>query len=534
MATTGRIAASGNTVQNIEQAASLLAHIRKSAQELFYSVAVDDSGKILEIHKYTKGQKSAASLDFTEVVGRVFNVDGVKKVYLAHNHPSGDPHPSVEDGTSMEKISSLLRLKDIDTEALVISGQAYSNITPGTPFVSSPIEPSLRKTFVPEKERIIQRFGPPGDVAQNSKQVREIVQNKYGGKSGFVFFDAKLQDIGFMPYTKGQRTKDFASKIIAKGEELNSMGMAYYSSEPLVTVTGDAAAKERRGALRTLKIAMQGSLQLFDVVDSKYSMADSGLLPSSANVLETIDAINKLNTETALYQLGKSIPVVGNETLVDVLRKAPPLKGATLGLSDDGSIWVRNKSGMGFNVKSVTHIEADKVALELGHGKMMLENGEFIKGKSEGTTIELQRDMADEWTATHETLHQMKKMGLITKFDESILENHVKGLQKKGKWDSEERKPGSEEDWVKYATEFMQDRSIKGPAGRVLQKIADLVDMFVNIFKRTAKGVLRDIESGKMFEGKAKEVNEFAQAPSYTLAEAARSEEHTSELQSLS
>ncbi|HUX46581.1 MAG TPA: hypothetical protein VMV58_01085, partial [Desulfosporosinus sp.] len=221
------------------------------------------------------------------------------------------------------------------------------------------------------------------------------------------------------------------------------------------------------------------------------------------------------------YQLGKSIPVVGNQTLVDVLRKAPPLSGATFGLSNDGSVWVRNKDGMGFNVKSVTHIAADRVALEIGHGRM-LEDGEFIKGKYQNGTVELQKDMADEWTVTHEAVHAMIDMGMITRFDASILENHVKGLQKKGKWDSETRKPGSEEDWVKYATEFMHDRSVKGPVGRVLQKIADYVDMFVNIFKRTAKGVLRDIESGKMFEGKAKEVNEFAQAPSYTLAEAAK------------
>ncbi|HUU53224.1 MAG TPA: LPD1 domain-containing protein, partial [Candidatus Bathyarchaeia archaeon] len=139
----------------------------------------------------------------------------------------------------------------------------------------------------------------------------------------------------------------------------------------------------------------------------------SGIKDSDKFNYVTFDENDVTIEEHERYQLGKSIPVVGNQTLVDVLRKAPPLSGATFGLSDDGSIWVRNKSGMGFNVKSVTHIEADKVALEVGHGKMMLENGEFIKGKSEGATIELQRDMADEWTATHETLHQMKKMGLI-------------------------------------------------------------------------------------------------------------------------
>ncbi|HUU53143.1 MAG TPA: 2'-5' RNA ligase family protein, partial [Candidatus Bathyarchaeia archaeon] len=102
-----------------------------------------------------------------------------------------------------------------------------------------------------------------------------------------------------------------------------------------------------------------------------------------------------------LYQIGKSIPIVGNESLLDLLRKSPPLKKATIGLSEDGSVWVRNKNGEGFNVKSVKMISPDKAALEIGHGRM-LKSGEFIKGKYQNGVIELQRDMADEWTVSHE------------------------------------------------------------------------------------------------------------------------------------
>ena len=503
MATTGRISASGNTVRNIEQAASLLAHIRKSAQELFYSVAVDGNGNILEIHRYSKGRKSEAALDFGEVVGRIFNVDGVKKVYLAHNHPSGDILPSTEDSASMEKAAGLLRLKDIDTEALVITDQQYSDITPGKFFKSARIKPSLRKTLVPEKERAIQKLAPAGKIANNSAKIRELVKSKYGNRSGFVFLTPKLQEIGFMPFEKGQRTKDFAAKVIAKGEELNAVGMAYHSNEPLVTVVDKPVIEERRKTLRQLRTATQGYLQLFDIVDPSYSMADSGLLPSNENVMKVMEAINKLNTEKPLYQIGKSIPIVGNEPLLDLLRKAPPLAGATMGLTPNNEVWVRGKDGQGFTVKSVNFIEPNKAAVELGYGQM-LQDGEFIRGKSEGETVELQRDTADEWTASHETLHQLRRMNLIPNNDATILSNHAKRQRRLGKWDHKAT-PGSEEDWVAYATAWMKDRSeIKGLAGRALKRIADLIDSLINIFKRTAKGILREIESGKTWERAAK------------------------------
>lgn len=214
------------------------------------------------------------------------------------------------------------------------------------------------------------------------------------------------------------------------------------------------------------------------------------------------------------YQIGKA-QVVGDATLIEVLRKAPPFKNLTMGISRDGSVWVRFKSGKGFTVKSVDHIAEDKVALKVGHGRM-LEDGEFIKGKYQDGTIELQRDLADEWTVTHESIHMAEALGFLRAQDISILRSHIRELEKAGMWDSEGREVGGSEDRAIFATQKIKDRSMKGPVARVLQKIADFIDAMVNIFTATARGVVRDIESGQVFE-RAPEAPEPLQVPSFSL-----------------
>ena len=51
MATTGWIGSRGKVVRNTDEAASLLAPIRKGAQGLTYPIATDENGLVLEIHK---------------------------------------------------------------------------------------------------------------------------------------------------------------------------------------------------------------------------------------------------------------------------------------------------------------------------------------------------------------------------------------------------------------------------------------------------------------------------------------------------
>ena len=76
MATTGWLGSAGKVVWDVDEAASLLAPIRKSAQEYLYTVGADQNGLIHESHKYSKGLKSAAPSSDGEVEAHIFRIDG--------------------------------------------------------------------------------------------------------------------------------------------------------------------------------------------------------------------------------------------------------------------------------------------------------------------------------------------------------------------------------------------------------------------------------------------------------------------------
>lgn len=234
------------------------------------------------------------------------------------------------------------------------------------------------------------------------------------------------------------------------------------------------------------------------------------------NLFEVMES-KETEEGVALYSIGEAIPITGDDALIDLVKKVSIFKKAKVGMLPDGSVWVRNKHGQGINIKSVKQIDADNIAIQMGHGKM-LEDGEFVLGKYEDGEILIQKDAADEWVILHEGIHAFEDLGFITKTDVSILSNHIKNLSRKGRWDSEKREVGGAEDRAVWLSQHIRDRTQKGPVRQILQKIADFVDTLVNIFHRTARGVVRGVESGRIFEGETAGIVDREKIPSYAIS----------------
>jgi len=109
----------------------------------------------------------------------------------------------------------------------------------------------------------------------------------------------------------------------------------------------------------------------------------------------------------------------------------------------------------------------------------------------------------------HESYHYLRASGLVNNADVRAIHRII------GKDATEE----AEAEWIE---KNINARNQKGRLGKLIQKIRDFVDSIVNLFHRTATGVVRDIESGKAFTDKQSPVFEFAQAVSYSLAQAKR------------
>jgi len=196
-------------------------------------------------------------------------------------------------------------------------------------------------------------------------------------------------------------------------------------------------------------------------------------------------------------KVAKRIKITEQLGLKDI-QKA--FKGQDVGISPDGNIWVKTRSGHGLEIRSVSQIDEDTAAFEIGYGRMR-DSGELISGKYQDGKIELHRDIGDNWTLSHETTHWLEDTGILTPFDIGILKRQIIKEAKAGKFKpTDSENIGGPEDRANYIAGLRTRKPPTRAIKRIWDKIQEWISRLVNLFKRTAKGIVRDIESGKIYE----------------------------------
>jgi len=174
-------------------------------------------------------------------------------------------------------------------------------------------------------------------------------------------------------------------------------------------------------------------------------------------------------------------------------------KGQEVGQTEDGDIWVRTKSGHGLIIRNVEEISVDKRALHMAHGP--LKEGQKVTAKYESGTVELVRDATGKWTLSHESVHWMEDTGILNALDIQLLKKHIKKIHGQGKFKTRNPKDvGGAEDRANYIADQLHKRQDLKGLSRIMAKLREWIDRFINLFQRTAAGVVREIETGKIFE----------------------------------
>ena len=134
-------------------------------------------------------------------------------------------------------------------------------------------------------------------------------------------------------------------------------------------------------------------------------------------------------------------------------------------------------------------VQDDEAAIKIGYGRSA-QPGEKVAGSYqnfEGTgTIRLKRNLADEYTLDHETYHHLKAAGVLTSMELAVVRKAA---------------GADEEAQARWIEGKLRDRgNTKGIVNRMLQKVADWLDAFANLFAVTERGLLRGMESGKFLD----------------------------------
>lgn len=101
--------------------------IAEASEETFLIGYFDANHKLMQIDVISSHSKTSAPVPFRKITGSAINLEA-RSVVLAHNHPSGDPHPSRADIHATQDIARLFRPLDIlvDDHLIVSKDQLFS------------------------------------------------------------------------------------------------------------------------------------------------------------------------------------------------------------------------------------------------------------------------------------------------------------------------------------------------------------------------------------------------------------------------
>ena len=192
--------------------------------------------------------------------------------------------------------------------------------------------------------------------------------------------------------------------------------------------------------------------------------------------------------------------------------------GQEVRIDEDGNIAVKVRSGRGVVIKNVDVIDVDRIALNAAYGRMGAKN-KMVIGKYHEGVIELRKDRAGKWVLAHESYHWMEDAGIVTVQDADILTAEIQRLHSKGKFDPvNPDEIGGAEDRANFVAANLEKRQeYRGPVRKILTRIADWIDKFINLFARTSRAVIRDISTGNIY-GNVRGAEGVAEFPLYQAA----------------
>ena len=113
----------GERVRTPDDMWRICSDIADLAQEAFQVLSLNTKNHLINRHLISLGLADASLVHPREVFRAAIGQDGAAAVVLAHNHPSGDPTPSVEDIRITRQLIEAGRILDISVLDHVVIGR---------------------------------------------------------------------------------------------------------------------------------------------------------------------------------------------------------------------------------------------------------------------------------------------------------------------------------------------------------------------------------------------------------------------------
>lgn len=226
----GQIQSGVERVTSPEEAAHVLAPLRKYGQEHMAILVLDEQGKPTQVIQHTVGAIDGSQVYPTTLVGAVVADPAATSVWFAHNHPSGLPRPSDADRRITKVITDMFDGTGVEVNGHVIlasaNSEAYYLDQYGGSEEPVKIKPLARRRTVPVTERKI-RKSPPKDRPQVTGPdiARDLVE-KVTSADAIVLLDNQHGLVGSLTLTAEEmgalRNNNQVRRILAAIDKANA------------------------------------------------------------------------------------------------------------------------------------------------------------------------------------------------------------------------------------------------------------------------------------------------------------------------
>ena len=246
-----------------QKAAHAFAALRKAPREHFQLIVTDGDDRPIAAMSLFSGAISQASV-YPEVVTKaIYQTPGAKKVWMAHNHPSGVPEPSMADESLTRQLAKTID-KDLGVELmghLIIAGRQAAMLNESGDPVSVggdrafSIPPAARKFEIPITERTATKIGKPGPSLQSPAAVGDFLRRFDPKESGLVLLDNQHRVTGWLPMSLAEMGKLRTGSAQSGGGKLFA-DLGRMNPGALIAYSPDAALSEFTSAVANVGAAV--------------------------------------------------------------------------------------------------------------------------------------------------------------------------------------------------------------------------------------------------------------------------------------
>lgn len=287
--TYGQVMSGVSEVKTDDDAAHIVAAMRKRPQEQIVLLITDKNGKPLQIAVHQLGGPASAGFNPGILIGTAASTPGAAKVWFIHNHPSGKSSLSPADlsaGNAVENLCKAANLRYMATMAVAGSNYAVMNNS-GAIMGGQKIPPHPRKFSIPLTERIFSYRVSQNTPAFADPAVAGPEMKRIFGESqpGIILADNSNRPVAAIPLDGDVMQ---AMRAILPGENPNKQtGFAKY-----------AAGVERSGAVNMFIYTADLPMDLaIKVIENMSKVAN-------ATKITALDALNSKEVSLNRHIIG--------------------------------------------------------------------------------------------------------------------------------------------------------------------------------------------------------------------------------------